>query len=74
VQSARKEMGLEFTHRIHLAILGSSRVLAIVEKTKAELAREVLALDISTSATPEGARVFEVDIEGETVTLAIARA
>jgi hypothetical protein len=67
-------MGLEFTDRIHLAILGSPRVLAIVEKSKAELSREVLAVDISATTKPEGARVFEVDVEGEAVTLAITRA
>jgi isoleucyl-tRNA synthetase len=74
VQNARKEMGLEFTDRVHLSVIGSPRVLAIVEKNKTELAREVLAVDISTTTKPENARVSEVDVEGEAVTLAIARA
>jgi isoleucyl-tRNA synthetase len=74
VQTARKEMGLEFTDRVHLAILGSARVASVVEKTKQELAREVLAVDISTHTAPAGARQFDVDVEGEAVKIAIVRA
>ncbi len=74
VQTARKEMGLEITDRIRLAVLGSSRVTRIVEANSNELAREVLARAVSTSAPPDGATSREVEVEGETVTLAIARA
>jgi isoleucyl-tRNA synthetase len=74
VQTMRKELGLEFTDRIRLSVTGGARVTAIVEASAKELAKEVLATDVSTVAAPAGATSREVDVEGEAVTLAIAKA
>jgi len=73
VQAMRKEMSLDFTDRIALAILGSDRVAKIVEATRDELASEVLAVTISTTEAPAGSTSRDVDVEGEKVTIAIAR-
>ncbi len=74
VQTMRKEMKLEYTDRIELAILGNDRVKKIVEATRDELSAEVLATKLSTSAAPAGATSTEIEVEGEMVTIAIARA
>ncbi|MCL2448535.1 MAG: DUF5915 domain-containing protein, partial [Polyangiaceae bacterium] len=77
VQTMRKELALEFTDRILLAMSGSERVRAIVGKHKGAIAHEVLAVEVHTEplATP-GSRVDmrDVDIEGEAVRLEMARA
>jgi hypothetical protein len=71
----RKELGLDFTDRIRLSVTGGARVTAIVEANAKELGKEVLATDVSTTAAPAGqATSREVDVEGEAVTLAIAKA
>jgi isoleucyl-tRNA synthetase len=74
VQTARKEMALEYTDRIRVGVLGSDRVRGIVEKHSSELAREALATSISTSELPEGGQLHELDVEGEAVTIGVARA
>lgn len=74
VQTMRKEMQLEYVDRIKIAILGSDHVKRIVEATRDELCAEVLAVELSTASAPPGATSREVDVEGESVTIAIARA
>jgi isoleucyl-tRNA synthetase len=81
VQNLRKEMGLEYTDRIALMVGGSERVRSIVEKSRAELASEVLASRLETrgpgevdDAAGSEARIVDVDVEGEAVRLAVARA
>jgi isoleucyl-tRNA synthetase len=73
VQALRKEMGLEYTDRIRLSIEGSSRARAVVEKHRAVLAAESLAVDVSTVARASGGELRRVDVDGELVELAIAR-
>jgi isoleucyl-tRNA synthetase len=73
VQTARKELGLEYTDRIKLALIGGDRTRRVVAKHGAELAKEVLAVELSTDKAPSGANSREVDVEGDAVTLAIAR-
>jgi isoleucyl-tRNA synthetase len=74
VQTMRKEMGLEYTDRIHLSVLGGERVGRVVETYKDALGLEVLAVDISTNHLFPGAEVREVDLEGDRVRLGITRA
>ncbi len=74
IQAARKEMGLEYQDRIALGVLGGERVTAVMARQHAEIARECLAASVSSDAVPAGATSREVDVEGETVTIAIARA
>ena len=79
VQTMRKEMGLEYTDRIRVSVTGSSRVRAVVEKYRAMLSEEALAVEISTlgrgagGALGDGAELRQVDVEGDAVVLAIAR-
>jgi isoleucyl-tRNA synthetase len=75
IQGLRKDMGLEYTDRIRVWIHGSERVRAIVEKHRAALAGEVLAESISFEphAAAEGEVEREVEVEGETLRLIVAR-
>jgi isoleucyl-tRNA synthetase len=75
VQAMRKDMGLEYSERIKLAIVGSDRAARVLAKYGAELAKEVLAVgEIATREAPAGATSREVEVEGEKLTIAIARA
>ena len=72
VQVMRKELGLEYTDRIALGVLGDDYVRAIVKKDEARLMAEVLAVSTDTTAMPSGATTRDVDVEGRKVTLGIA--
>ncbi len=74
VQALRKEMGLEYTDRICLSVLGSDRVSRVVNTYRDALATEVLAAQISTERHFPGAEVREVELDGEGVRLGITRA
>jgi isoleucyl-tRNA synthetase len=81
VQNLRKEMGLEYTDRIALWVAGSERVARIVEKYRDDLAGEVLASSLVVTSGRDGepwsgsqARVVDVDVEGEAVRVAVAKA
>ena len=74
VQTVRKEMGLEYTDRIHLAVLGSERIAKVLTKDEARLKAEVLAETVSTSKAPDGSLPHVVDVEGEEVRIHIAKA
>ncbi len=74
VQAARKEMELEFTDRIKIGIIGSDRVKRIVDSHASELGQETLAVSVSSTEMPAGAAAKEMDVEGELVTIAVAKA
>jgi isoleucyl-tRNA synthetase len=77
IQTLRKDIGLEYTDRIHVYLGVSERVTRIVKAHAEAIAAEVLAVDVSLSSPPasaEGAEVRDVDIEGETVRIGIVRA
>jgi isoleucyl-tRNA synthetase len=74
IQAARKEMGLEYADRIALSVLGGERVKRVVAAHGQAIAKECLATAIATTAAPAEAKIFEVDVEGEAVTIAITRA
>ncbi|HSY24789.1 MAG TPA: isoleucine--tRNA ligase [Polyangiaceae bacterium] len=73
VQTVRKEMGLEYTDRIRLSVVGSARVSRVVESASELLAAEVLAVAVLTEGML-GAVEREVDLDGEGVKIAVARA
>ena len=85
IQTARKEMGLEFTDRIEVGVGGSERATRIVKAHESVIKSECLATKVSTNATdgrdvdpasPGDAglrRIVDVDVEGEKVLLAIAK-
>jgi isoleucyl-tRNA synthetase len=69
----RKEMGLEYTDRVRLTVLGSDRLRGIVEMHKDALAREVLAIEVSTTDVQRDLESRMVDLDGETIQIVIAR-
>jgi isoleucyl-tRNA synthetase len=68
VQGARKDAKLDFADRIKLGIVGGERVQKVLARYESDLAREVLATEISGAALQD-APPREVEIEGEHVTL-----
>jgi len=71
VQAARKDLGLEYTDRIELWLSGSRRLETIVASYGANLAKEVLAAHVTFD--PSGSKGDEVDIDGETVRIAVEK-
>ncbi len=76
VQTVRKEMGLEYTDRIKLAVLGSERVGRVIARDAERLSAEVLADAISTSPTAwsAGGAEHPVEVEGERIAIVVTRA
>jgi isoleucyl-tRNA synthetase len=76
IQGVRKELGLEYTDRIHLAVVGDERVTRVVTGDSERLKAEVLAETVSTSAPASSlsASKHEVDVEGVSVALYLALA
>jgi isoleucyl-tRNA synthetase len=73
VQVARRELGLEYTDRIRVSILGSERVCAVVGSAREAIAGEVLALDVSPVEPVLGGYDREIDVDGEAIRLGVAR-
>jgi isoleucyl-tRNA synthetase len=74
IQSMRKEMGLEYTDRIRVSVEGSARMRAVVDKHRVTILSEALAVEASTAVRFPGSELRDLDVEGEAVTLGIARA
>jgi isoleucyl-tRNA synthetase len=75
IQTFRKELELEYTQRIRLAIQGSERLNAIVEKRRDHLMEETLCVELAPSAEGwDAANVREIEIEGEPACITLARA
>jgi isoleucyl-tRNA synthetase len=74
VQALRKELGLEYTDRVRVAVLGSERVRRVIEQYKGDLAGEVLAVEISTTELAGSMVDRELDVEGEALRVGISRA
>jgi isoleucyl-tRNA synthetase len=72
IQTARKEMGLEFVDRIAITIEGPERTQRVVKANEATISSECLAPKITVGAAGTGAR--DVDVEGDAVRIAIAKA
>jgi isoleucyl-tRNA synthetase len=74
VQVARKEMGLEFTDRVHVSLVGNARVQGVVRRFREAIAAEVLAIEVSADMPIAGGYDREVEVEGEAVRLGVVRA
>lgn len=75
VQTARKEIGLEFADRIAITVSGTERTERIVAAHRATIAGECLAVAIDYGTpTADAAHTRDVDIEGDAVRLAITKA
>jgi isoleucyl-tRNA synthetase len=79
VQTMRKELGLEYTDRIRLGVVGGERVRSVVDRHKDAIAREVLAQGVRTESLGASgssgsyALARDVDVDGEAVRLEIER-
>ena len=71
IQTARKEMGLEFVDRIAVTIEGPERTQRVVKANEATIGAECLAPKIQLGAAGSDAR--DVDVEGDAVRLGIAK-
>ncbi len=75
VQAARKEAGLDFADRIALSFASfGPRTESVLGKHEKSLGDEVLAKSVTRGGAPGDARTFDVDVEGEAVRFAIAKA
>ncbi len=74
VQTARKELGLEYTDRIRVSIVGSDRVKRVVTHFRAFLEAEVLAIEVSPEEPVLGGYDRVVDVDGEAVRVCVLRA
>jgi isoleucyl-tRNA synthetase len=74
LQNLRKELSLDFTERVRLWIGGSVVVVGVAKEHGDVVAREVLAVEVRFDDPVPSAAVRSVDIEGETVTIAMLRA
>jgi isoleucyl-tRNA synthetase len=73
IQTARKEMGLEYTDRIRVALVGSDRVHRVAGAHRDAIAQEVLAVAVSSTSFGDAGEVREADVDGELVRLEIRR-
>jgi isoleucyl-tRNA synthetase len=75
VQTLRKELELEYTQRIRLAIQGSERLQRIIQAREEHLRGETLCVELQLDgAAPAGAEKREVDVDGEQATLYLSLA
>jgi isoleucyl-tRNA synthetase len=74
IQTARRELGLEYTDRIRVSIVGGERMTAVVAGARDAIASEVLAVDVSPLTPVVGGYDRDVDVDGEPVRLGVARA
>ncbi len=73
IQTFRKELELEYTQRIRLAIQGSERLNEIVENRREHLMEETLCVELTSEAEGwDEAGVREVEIVGEPATITLA--
>ena len=70
----RKEMGLEYTDRIRVSIVGSERVKRVVTHFREVLEAEVLATEVSPAEAVLGGYDRQLDVDGEPVRLGVLRA
>ncbi len=71
IQTFRKELGLEYTQRIRLAIRGSESLKNIVAARREDLMKETLCVELAESLA---GTTREVDIEGEPATITLSNA
>ncbi len=76
IQTARKEMGLDFVDRIKVAVSGTERSKRVVAANEKTIGSECLAVSVTYAddASGLGDAVREVDVDGDAVRLAITRA
>ncbi len=73
IQTARKELGLEYVDRIRVGVVGGEKVTQAVTKHRGTLAAEVLAIEVDVGHLPAGATPREIEVDGEAITLGVVR-
>ena len=74
VQGFRKDLGLEYTQRICLAVDGSESLTAIVASRREHFMKETLCVElVDNPKVLEGSK-REIEIEGDPVTITLAKA
>jgi isoleucyl-tRNA synthetase len=76
VQTARKELGLDFVDRIRVRLAGSDRAMRIAGTHEATIKSECLAVDVAVGAPDASGEATsrEVDVEGDKVAIWITKA
>ena len=75
IQTARKEMSLDFVDRIHVRLAGSDRATRIAAAHVDTIKSECLALRLEVGApSDESVPTREIDVEGDKVQLWITKA
>jgi isoleucyl-tRNA synthetase len=73
IQTARKELALDFVDRIHVRVAGSDRAMRIAKTHTATITSECLAVSLEVGAGTEPP-TREIDVEGDKVQLWITKA
>ena len=74
VQNLRKELNVDYTERIRLSIAGSDRLRRILADKEDHFKGETLCRELSMNgATWDGAERWEMNVDGEDVTVVLAR-
>lgn len=74
IQTLRKELDLDYTQRIRLAIQGSESLREVLSKRREHLMKETLCIELTEDCAALGGTTREVEIEGEAATIALAKA
>ena len=76
IQTARKEMGLEFVDRIAVTIEGPERTQRVVKANESTIGSECLATKVALGpvVATAGTDARDVDVEGDAVRIAITKA
>ncbi|MCU0693391.1 MAG: class I tRNA ligase family protein, partial [Polyangiaceae bacterium] len=75
IQAIRKELALDYTTRIRIAVDGSERIRRVVSAASARLSREVLATELSIGAASfSPVAATEADLDGDPLVIAVGLA
>ena len=73
IQTLRKDLELDYTQRIKLAVTGSERLTRIIETRREHLMGETLCVELAEDGQEWGEATHrEIEIEGEKATLSLA--
>jgi isoleucyl-tRNA synthetase len=73
IQTLRKDLGLEYTQRIKLAIAGSDQLNRILDAHREHFMKETLCVELSEYGLEE-AETRDVEIEGDSAKISLANA
>ena len=74
IQNIRKESGFEVTDKIRVEIEATELTTPAVESFAEYIAQQTLALEVKASATPQGDKVVDSDIDESPLKIAITKA